>query len=123
MIFKFFCKSNEIFNKNNKVFFFSYSFFTFVQNFKQNKKKFIMTCVFECFQTHCHITKELHEFLCMMMFQESLRLWLRSMLGGCIKFYNKPFHPNRLIKKGTCSISVQVFDTNGKWKKENWLCS
>jgi hypothetical protein len=22
-----------------------------------------MTCVFECFQSHCHILKELHEFL------------------------------------------------------------
>ncbi len=25
-----------------------------------------MTCVFECFQSHCHILKELHEFLHMM---------------------------------------------------------
>jgi hypothetical protein len=25
-----------------------------------------MTCVFECFQSPCHILKELHEFLCMM---------------------------------------------------------
>ncbi len=25
-----------------------------------------MTCVFECFQSHCHILKELHDFLCMM---------------------------------------------------------
>jgi hypothetical protein len=24
-----------------------------------------MTCVFECFQSHCHILKKLHEFLCM----------------------------------------------------------
>ncbi len=24
-----------------------------------------MTCVFKCFQSHCHISKELHEFLCM----------------------------------------------------------
>jgi hypothetical protein len=22
-----------------------------------------MTCVFECFQSHCHILKQLHEFL------------------------------------------------------------
>jgi hypothetical protein len=29
------------------------------------KKKLIMTCVIECFQSHCHILKELHEFLCM----------------------------------------------------------
>jgi hypothetical protein len=25
-----------------------------------------MTCVCECFQSHCHILKELHEFLRMM---------------------------------------------------------
>ncbi len=25
-----------------------------------------MTCVFECLQSHCHISKELHKFLCMM---------------------------------------------------------
>jgi hypothetical protein len=24
-----------------------------------------MTRVFKCFQSHCHISKELHEFLCM----------------------------------------------------------
>jgi uncharacterized protein (DUF486 family) len=35
---------------------------------KQNKTKqnLIMTCVFECFQSPCHILKELHEFLHMM---------------------------------------------------------
>jgi hypothetical protein len=32
---------------------------------KKKKKKMIMTCVFECFQSHCHILKELHEFFCM----------------------------------------------------------
>jgi hypothetical protein len=34
-----------------------------MQNFKLRKKKkgFVMTCVFECFQSHCHILKELHE--------------------------------------------------------------
>ncbi len=36
-----------------------------MQNFKP-KKKLIMTCVFECFQSHCHILKDLHESLCMM---------------------------------------------------------
>jgi predicted O-linked N-acetylglucosamine transferase (SPINDLY family) len=33
----------------------------------QKKNKMIMTCVFECFQSHCHILKELHEFFCMMV--------------------------------------------------------
>ncbi len=35
-----------------------------------------MTCVFECFQSHCHILKELYDFLCMMgaitIFEESI---------------------------------------------------
>jgi hypothetical protein len=26
-----------------------------------------MTCVFQCFQSHCHISKELHEILRMMV--------------------------------------------------------
>jgi hypothetical protein len=43
---------------------FSYLFFTFVQNFKQINM--VMTCVFECFESHGHILKQLHEFLCMM---------------------------------------------------------
>jgi hypothetical protein len=30
---------------------------------QKKKKKLIMTCVFECFQSHYHIFKELHEFL------------------------------------------------------------
>jgi hypothetical protein len=33
---------------------------------KKKKKKLVMTCVFECFQLHCHILKELHELLCML---------------------------------------------------------
>ncbi len=39
-----------------------------MQNFKpkRRRKGFVMTCVFECFQSHCHIFKELHEFLDMM---------------------------------------------------------
>jgi hypothetical protein len=46
---------------------FSYLLFTFVQIFKPKKeKKLVVTCVFECFQSQCHILKELHEFLGMM---------------------------------------------------------
>jgi hypothetical protein len=44
---------------------FSCLFFIFEQNFKQ-KKRLVMTCVFECFQSHCHILNELHDVLCMM---------------------------------------------------------
>jgi hypothetical protein len=42
-----------------------YLFFTFVQNF-QKKKRLVMTCGFECFQSQCHILKKPHEILCMM---------------------------------------------------------
>jgi hypothetical protein len=27
------------------------------------KKRLVLTCVFECFESHCHILKELHDFL------------------------------------------------------------
>jgi hypothetical protein len=41
-----------------------------MQNFKPKKKKkkknLVMACVFECFQSHCHILKELYKFLHMM---------------------------------------------------------
>ncbi len=43
-----------------------YFFFIFLCKFSNPKKKLVMTCVFECFQSPCHILKELHEFLCMM---------------------------------------------------------
>jgi hypothetical protein len=47
-----------------------YSHFIFIFHFYAKnltqKERLIMTCVFECFQSHCHILKELHEFLCMM---------------------------------------------------------
>jgi len=48
---------------------FRYFIFTFVQNFKppkKKKKRLVVTCVFECLQSHCHILKELREFLCTM---------------------------------------------------------
>jgi hypothetical protein len=35
-------------------------------NQKKKKKKLVVTCVFECFQSQCHILKELHDFLHMM---------------------------------------------------------
>jgi hypothetical protein len=38
-----------------------------------------MTCVFECFQSHCHILKELHEFLHIMgaiiIFRENISIF------------------------------------------------
>jgi hypothetical protein len=47
-----------------------YSPFIFIfhiyAKFQTKEKSLIMTCVFECFQSHCHILKELHKFLHMM---------------------------------------------------------
>jgi hypothetical protein len=43
-------------------------YFHICQKFQTKKKKrIVMTRVFECFQSHCHIWKKLHHFLCMMM--------------------------------------------------------
>ncbi len=57
-----------------------------MQIFEQKIKLLVVTCVFECFQSHCHILKELYEFLCMMsaiiIFEESLK-------DECEYFYNK----------------------------------
>ncbi len=42
-----------------------------------------MTCVFQCFQSHCDILKELHEFLSMMdaitIFEENIFIF--SLVG------------------------------------------
>jgi hypothetical protein len=44
-----------------------YSLFIFIlhicENFQTQKKRLIVTCVFEWFQSHRHILKELYEFL------------------------------------------------------------
>jgi hypothetical protein len=67
MIFKFFWgKLNIFLNKNDQVFFFHiyFSHMCKISSQEKKKKKLIMTCVFECFQSHCHILKELHEFFC-----------------------------------------------------------
>ncbi len=46
-----------------------YSLFIFIlhicANFQIKKINLVMTCVFECFESHGHILKQLHEFLCM----------------------------------------------------------
>jgi hypothetical protein len=34
-------------------------------NFQTKQKRFVVTIVFECFQSRSHILKKLHEFLCM----------------------------------------------------------
>jgi hypothetical protein len=54
-------------NKSDQIFPFYISHLSKFPNQRRQKKKkqqLVMTCVFECF--HCHILKELHEFLHMM---------------------------------------------------------
>ncbi len=55
----------------NVVIFFSkkevieYSLFMFIFHICakfQRRKRLVVTCIFGCFQSHCHILKELHEF-------------------------------------------------------------
>ncbi len=70
-------------------------YFSHLCSFSSQKKMLVMTCVFECFQSHCHILKELYEFLCMMsaiiIFEESgfmfrfvrYELVTRSLEAGC----------------------------------------
>jgi hypothetical protein len=48
-----------------QILFFIYIFHICAKFQTKKKKRLIVTCVFECFQSHCHILKELHEFLYM----------------------------------------------------------
>ncbi len=41
-------------------------YFSHLCKISNPKKNLVVTCLFECFQSHCHILKELHEFLHMM---------------------------------------------------------
>jgi len=49
--------------------------------FQIKKQRPIMTCVFECFQSHCHILKECHDFLHMMGFLKHLGSFIFSFVG------------------------------------------
>ncbi len=78
--------------------------FAFVQNFKPKKKK-------KKKNSSWHVY--LNVFKHIVTFQKNYM----NFCVWCIKFNNKPFHPNRLIQKGTCSICVQVFGTMANGKK------
>jgi len=65
MIFNF-CKSIDFFFSKKKVI--KYSLFIFIVHIcaksqTEKNKRLLLTCVSECFQSHCHTFKELHEFL------------------------------------------------------------
>jgi hypothetical protein len=54
LFFKF--KSNDFFLKKTMIkFIFFILIFHICAKFLTQKKRLIMTCVFECFQSHCHI--------------------------------------------------------------------
>jgi hypothetical protein len=85
---------------------FSYLLFTFMQIFKpkKKKKKLIMTCAFECFQSHCHILKELHEFLGMrgaisMFWKNSFILWVMDWWQSHLGF---GAHSKEVVEKAKC---------------------
>jgi hypothetical protein len=61
---RFFANLMTFFSKQKKVIkclIFIYIFHTRAK-FQTKKNKMVMTCVFEIFQSHCHILKELNEF-------------------------------------------------------------
>jgi hypothetical protein len=64
MIFDFLKFDDFFLNKESDKIFFFHIYFHICEKF-QTKKKLVVTCIFECFQSYCHISKELHEFLCM----------------------------------------------------------
>jgi hypothetical protein len=65
MIFNFFANLMTFFSKKkttDQIFSF-HIYFSHLCKISNQRKRLIMTCVFEYFQSHCHILKELHEFL------------------------------------------------------------
>ncbi len=64
--FQFFGNLMIFFSKDiDDQMFLSHVYFAHLCKFSNQKNKNVVTIVFECFQSHCHILKELHEFLCM----------------------------------------------------------
>jgi hypothetical protein len=95
-----------------------YLFFTFMQNFKPRKKKrLIMTCVFECFQSHCHIWKD---FLNMMgaiiMFGKNNFTWNFVGYGLVTKSLGVGCTFEEVAKKTKCQkMNVNIFTTKLGW--------
>jgi hypothetical protein len=60
--FQFFGNLMTVFSKKKKVIKYSLFIFIFHIRAKFLNQKIEIKCVFECFQSHCHILKELQEF-------------------------------------------------------------
>ncbi len=79
-------------------------------------KRFVITCMFECFQSHCHILKELHEFLCMMsaitIFEESGFIFSFASYGLVTKSFGIGCTFEEVAKKTTHQkMNVNLFTT------------
>ncbi len=75
-----------------------------------------MTCVFECFQSHCHILKELHEFLSMMgaitMFEKSNFIFNFVDCGFVTKSLGVGCTFEEVAEKTKCQkMNVNIFTT------------
>jgi hypothetical protein len=64
--FLFFCKSYDFFSQKKVIKYFLFIFFFHICANFQTQKINDYDIAFEFFQSHCHILKELLEFLCMM---------------------------------------------------------
>ncbi len=77
-----------------------------MQNFKPKEKRLVLTCVFECFQSHCHICKELHELLHMIsaisIFGENSFIFNFVGYGLVIKSLGAGAHLKRRESKKKC---------------------
>jgi len=80
------------------------------------KKKTYHTCVFECFQSHCHILKKSHEFLCMMgaiiIFGENSFIFCFVNYGLVTKSLGARCTFEKVVEKTKCQkMNVNIFTT------------
>jgi hypothetical protein len=75
-----------------------------------------MTCIFEFFQSHCHILKELHELLCMMnaiaIFEESSFIFNFVSDGLVTKSFGTGCTFEEVAKKTKCQKTNVNFFTS-----------
>ncbi len=112
--FLIFCKSNEFFLKKTVT---KYSLLIFIfhicAKFQTKKKRLIMVCAFERFQLHCHILKELHNFLPMMgaiiIFEESVFIFSFVIMNLITKSVGLSAHLRRWQRKQNVKRWMWVF--------------
>ncbi len=100
-----------------------YSLFIFIFHICakfQIKKRLVLTCVFECFQSHCHILKKSHGFLCMMgaiiIFGESSLIFSFVSYGLVTKSFGARCTFEEVAKeKKNQKMNVNIFTTKLRW--------